>query len=397
MVQLAIDGEWYDLEKWAKVHPGGKQILTHYQDADATEAFYSLHSEKAILQLKNMRPIDRKEPPPTPSKLDQEFRGLCDKLRTEGWWERDVVEEMKLLIPIVAMIAWGTYYSYTYPIAAMFVIGLGMEQAGWLGHDCVHARNNSYCSFIADWLPGFVNGQDKIWWSRKHNTHHVMTNHVGVDPDIDLMPAIFLMAPTKAIDSNLRKYQHLYAVVAYAFLYALWRMNSLQRAWKSQDWDTLLFKLLPGYIWLACLPAIVSIGSVLVGGFLVAWVVVQSHEDEEMNESTRPTCFVETQMSSTCDIICPDPFTEYLFGGMQYQLAHHLFPTMPRYKYPKLRVLMTKWAAERGLTYKQEGIVKMAVKHFSMLKRNAEAECAKQCPEPGWSYFATEDEHVLAK
>ena len=42
---------------------------------------------------------------------------------------------------------------------------------------------------------GFINGFNREWWSTKHNTHHVMTNHVGVDLDIDLMPTLFLLAP----------------------------------------------------------------------------------------------------------------------------------------------------------------------------------------------------------
>ena len=49
----------------------GKQILTHYQDADATEAFYSLHSEKAVKMLKLMRPMERKEVPPVSSDFDK--------------------------------------------------------------------------------------------------------------------------------------------------------------------------------------------------------------------------------------------------------------------------------------------------------------------------------------
>jgi fatty acid desaturase len=33
-----------------------------------------------------------------------------------------------------------------------------------------------------------------------------------------------------------------------------------------------------------------------------------------------------------CLQVCSNPFSEWLWGGMQYQLEHHLFPTMPRYK-----------------------------------------------------------------
>ena len=45
-----------------------------------------------------------------------------------------------------------------------------------------------------------------------------------------------------------------------------------------------------------------------------------------------PAC-LQNQFLTTRNIECPDWITEYLFGGMQYQLEHHLFPTMPRYKY----------------------------------------------------------------
>ncbi len=46
--------------------------------------------------------------------------------------------------------------------------------------------------------------------------------------------------------------------------------------------------------------------------------------------------FFYAQYRSTRDAVCSNPFSEWLWGGMQYQLEHHLFPTMPRYKYPRL-------------------------------------------------------------
>lgn len=172
-------------------------------------------------------------------------------------------------------------------------------------------------------------------------------------------------------------------------------LQSLEYAFRKNDRKTLLYKLLPGYVWLLCLPWIVSMGSILLGGWLVAVVVVQSHEAETMIDDEKvghfvdavppfisvchlvPSCFlrefinclgvnqankltlpvsikchltrfrsatnlqpqsyVETQFISTIDIVCPDPITEFWFGGMQYQLTHHLFPTLPRYDLPHLQ------------------------------------------------------------
>jgi len=34
------------------------------------------------------------------------------------------------------------------------------------------------------YVTGWINGFDREWWSDKHNTHHVLTNHAEHDPDI---------------------------------------------------------------------------------------------------------------------------------------------------------------------------------------------------------------------
>ena len=69
--------------------------------------------------------------------------------------------------------------------------------------------------------------------------------------------------------------------------------------------------------------------------------------------------------------MCPDIVSEYFFGGMQYQLVHHLFPTLPRYRYAALVPLVAKFAKENGLAYKQAGIVPMYKKHVKTLRANA--------------------------
>lgn len=40
---------------------------------------------------------------------------------------------------------------------------------------------------------------------------------------------------------------------------------------------------------------------------------------------------------------------------MQYQLEHHLFPTIPRYKYRHLVPLVKKFAEDNGIEYRATG------------------------------------------
>jgi hypothetical protein len=44
--------------------------------------------------------------------------------------------------------------------------------------------------------------------------------------------------------------------------------------------------------------------------------------------------------------------SEWLWGGMQYQLEHHLFPTMPRYKYPRLMKAVEQFGKDNNLEYR---------------------------------------------
>merc|ERR1712127_731739 len=138
----------------------------------------------------------------------------------------------------------------------------------------------------------------------------------------------------------------------------------------------------------------VSIGSILLSGLLEAVVVTQSHECEEFVPAGEgPGSYVLEQFQATRDIDCPDPVTEYLFGGMQYQLTHHLFPTLPRYKYATLWPIVKQWATNNGLTYKRTGIVDICKLHYKHLKEkaNAEAEDIPGAVAGGWGSTLQED------
>eukprot|EP00729_Bicosta_minor_P003992 gene3992-26882_t len=126
---IAIDDEWYDLEKWANTHPGGAHILKQFHMKDATDVFYSLHSDKAIKQLKkHFRPDERKETLPEVRAIDASFRQFRAKLQNDGWFERDPISEMALLLPVLSMTALGTYLSYTHPWTAILLIGVAQQQ-----------------------------------------------------------------------------------------------------------------------------------------------------------------------------------------------------------------------------------------------------------------------------
>jgi hypothetical protein len=63
---------------------------------------------------------------------------------------------------------------------------------------------------------------------------------------------LFLWAPLRTLDHALRPYQHIYFPLAYCLLYASWRFESLKWSIQRRDWETLVCKVLPAYIWYHC-------------------------------------------------------------------------------------------------------------------------------------------------
>lgn len=372
-MRLYIDGAWFDLTKWASSHPGGETILKRFDGKDATDAFFALHSKAAcarLVKMKNVQPAHIRDlPAPIGSEgtaLDKAYRELRERLEKEGWFQRSFVAELRLLFTVLALAVVGSCLAWQYPLLSALLLGLSMQQAGWLGHDMTHSRNDSYCDLVGPWMSAILAGLDNLWWSEKHNTHHVLTNHVGADPDIENRPFLFLWAPPKALDNVIRPFQHVYCVFLYCFLYVSWRIQSLQTIWARRDMLALI-RMSLGYIWLLCLPWHVSGLAILIGGFLVAIVVTLNHESEDMKTKFE-TSFVRNQFETTCDVVCPDPITNWLFGGMQYQLEHHLFPSLPRYKYHRLVPVLRSWAKEHGIEYRSGSLSTMLRQHFSTLK-----------------------------
>merc|ERR1712008_355267 len=86
---------------------------------------------------------------------------------------------------------------------------------------------------------------------------------------------------------------------------------------------------------------------------------------------TRPD-FWKLQVTTTRNITgghgLPQCFVDWLCGGLQYQVDHHLFPMMPRHHLPKSHALVESFCKEWGVTYHQTDLVDGTIevlKHLS--------------------------------
>lgn len=226
------------------------------------------------------------------------------------------------------------------------------------------------------YIGGIFNGFSRNWWSDKHNTHHCHTNQLGVDSDIQNDPILHLWIPEPSKDVSYRKYQYLYYHFVYAFLYVSWRIQSLQWALSRRDYKGLALISL-SYLWLACLPRFVAVFSVVLAGWFVAEVVTATHQSEEIYQDIKFD-FVMDQFSTTRDVLTENPLANWFWGGMQFQLVHHLFPIMPKYYYAQVSKRIAQFAKQNAIEYRTSAPAQILKLNYETMKKYSQAEQAIQ-------------------
>eukprot|EP00957_Ditylum_brightwellii_P136791 10431059-Ditylum_brightwellii.AAC.1 len=81
-----------------------------------------------------------------------------------------------------------------------------------------------------------------------------------------------------------------------------------------------------------------------------------THQSEELFDDFQPD-WVIAQFQSTRNAVTTNPFSEWIWGGMQYQLEHHCFPSMHQLKYPKLKLILQKFTKDNNIPggYRESG------------------------------------------
>lgn len=388
-LHVRIHGTWYDLTGWRAAHPAGGHWIDYYAGRDATEVMDAFHSEKGRNMCQRLPKVSEDvaamlEATATPdSDIQIAFRKLREDLEKEGWWERDLAHEFTQLGLWASCVVAAAATSSTMPFVSTVFLALGMSAAGWLGHDYVHGVDNfanrfrNFAALAAGLLP--------TWWSDKHNKHHALTNEQGVDEDIATDPFLYQWAPDPANDSPMRKIQHYIFWIPFSFLFALWRVDSLKVAidsieQKRPNAKEEMYSLLIHYaILLTVFPVNVWLPAVFLSGLISAIIVTPTHQSEELFSDYQPD-WVTAQFLSTRNAVTTNPFSEWIWGGMQYQLEHHLFPSMPRNRYPQLKKRLQAFAAENNVPggYRESGEFEILKMNWDLYRRVAEAD-----PVPG--------------
>ena len=252
-------------------------------------------------------------------------------------------------------------------------LGFVFTQIGFLGHDAGHrqmfrsGRKNEIVLFFVNLLILL----DRSWWIDKHNRHHAHPNDLDRDRDVDLP----FLAFTEEVATSKRGIYRL--VVRYqAFcMYPLMmaealslRMDGFQYLLRGKNVKYMfaesacvvlhltiylgaLFHLLEP--WHAALFILVHQATT---GFYMANVFAPNHKGMLMVSKDTKMDFLRQQVL-TARNIKSNPVTDLLYGGLNNQIEHHLFPTMARNKLRRSGKLITAFCEARGITCHRTGVL----------------------------------------
>src|SRR5262245_45990269 len=279
-----------------------------------------------------------------------------------------------------------TYALFCLPYALIFVVGgywwavgLGVlaafssGQVGLAAHDLGHGQAPRLRPFVFDLAACFtmlVLGMGRAWWVDKHNRHHAFPNQEGKDPDVTIEAIAF--TPEQALNRKgltrlLARYQA-FLFFPLLMLEALHlRVEGLRYLTKHKvrmrRVEIALILLSIG--WALALPiAALGLGAGLVfavvtqalTGLYLGCIFAPNHKGMPVLGEDDQLDFFRRQVV-TARNVHPGPVTDYVYGGLNYQIEHHLFPTMPRNRLGEARQVVKQFCAERGVPYYETSVV----------------------------------------
>lgn len=257
---------------------------------------------------------------------------------------RCVVTVMLLLVSF--------YYYVTSPsIIYAVLFGLINTYLAYIGHETTHfAFGKNYFGFH---LLTYA-GHDANQWFTLHNCeHHNFTNFSTIDSDIDQSP-VLRHVPSEPWKPQ-HAYQHIYAYFVYSL--AAFRYIFVPFSFERKAHLFVMQVLIPLFFMSPLEVFVHFIVFAVTTSYYLALVNVINHTNDlvEFDPRTKDgklsNDFFEHQIRTTLNYGSESFIQNLLTSGLNNQIEHHLFPTIPSIAYPYIAPMIREFAHKKGLKY----------------------------------------------
>ena len=296
--------------------------------------------------------------------------GLLD--RRPGYYLTRIAVTAGLLVAgWVAFVVVGDSW---WQLAVAGFLAFVFTQVGFIGHDAGHRQ--IFRSRRVNYLLGLVHGNLAIglsygWWVDKHNRHHAHPNQEGKDPDIGVGVVAFTAGQVRAS----RGVTRLVARHQRYLFFPLLMLEGVQlhvasvralagRRLRHRAWETLLLALhAGGYLGavVLVLPPVkaavfIAVQQALFGVYL-GCSFAPNHKGMPILTEQDQSDFLRRQVLTSRNVT-GGWFIRFLLGGLNYQIEHHLFPSMPRPNLRRCQALVMDFCHRHGIAYHQTTLLR---------------------------------------
>src|SRR5579859_6872049 len=313
-------------------------------------------------------------PPSSPSASSRgsDYAELARQIRQAGLLERRPWYYVRQITVTVILLAagWTAFVmvgnSWWQLAVAVFLAAI-FTQIGFLGHDAGHrqiSRSARVSTILGVLLGDFGIGMSYGWWVTKHTRHHAHPNTEGADPDISVGALAFTpgqVAESRGLASILFRFQaYLFfpLLLAEALNLHVASIRALAgRSSKNRLAEAVLLAAhIAGFLAIVflVLPPLKAAVFIVVNqglfGLYLGASFAPNHKGMPLMDADDQPDFLRRQVLSSRNVT-GGWLTDLALGGLNYQIEHHLFPTMPRPNLRRSQALIKEFCQQRGLSY----------------------------------------------
>ena len=257
-------------------------------------------------------------------------------------------------------------------------------------------RANNFCYTVLYTLMG---AHAKAWKQRHIQSHHFAPNVEEYDSDLKISKLIRVIPNSKYYWWH--KFQHIYATLAYTTYSLFWVfIKDVVILFSHDNYTTkknfyyhltFWFQKLVYIGYLFILPfefsnqtwSVVLIGFIamhlcqsvfLLFTFFITHHVEGTEYPTTNNEGEINTSWVMNQIKSSNDLHPFSKTANFIFGGFNNHIAHHLFPNVHHVHYPELNKVVYRVLNENGIQPNETSYFGGIVSHLRLLKKMSSVE-----------------------
>ena len=298
-------------------------------------------------------------------------------VETEGFFKPNMPHVIYRVAEIALMHAVGFYLLFNSQIVlGLIILGIVSGRCGWLMHEGGHYSLTGSVAVdrsLQIVLYGVGCGMSGSWWRNQHNKHHAMPQKLGHDVDLNTLPLVaftekvarriglpmklwlrlqavmFPVLTTTLVATGWQFYLHPRHIVrtknvaeglSLVARYALWTYFITGRFGVAQS--ALLYV---AYNWIAA------------NYIFINFAVSHTHLPVVAKDDTQVD-WVRYAAIHTMNV-APGPlrFVDWWMSYLNFQIEHHLFPSMPQFRHPMISNRVRALLEKHGLKYDQRSYV----------------------------------------